>query len=436
MNEVVTFFRHRKNDPGETYVIKLGTCRIFVYSRRSIPSQLPKNRENADQDSLRQAFQDLQKAVGKQDGGFIVKIIDESNARTVEVAAIGMKSDAVRELLVLSPGRPPRFSSTREQKLALSSHLIVPVDEDSLAHLHQLIDELAWLPADLEALMINAIRRPSLDARLDRIEEKLFGETAEQTANAGWLERTKLRISRWLTPTMVRAGAATFLALLLGANAFLLRRIDSKLIAGPVSSTAASQTSTTATTSSQTTSIENPAVQPNAGTLVNNAKTLFQLLRKKRSANAKLQILFDAHFTEIDKDHLTDDEIRRLFRQYDGIAGAPANRPFLWGMIKLQALELDPGLDDVFLRNWLEYTTTKTAFEKIGLARIEADAARQGLLAAVACRMGYGAPDAPGLKQTTTKPFVFVPNGKCSDYTDAHIERGLDGLIASLEKTP
>jgi hypothetical protein len=437
MNEVVTFFRQRKNDPGETYVIKMGTCRFFVYSRKSILSQLPKHRETADQDTLRQAFQDLQKAIGKQDGGFIVKIIDDSNARTVEVAAIGMKFDAVSELLVLSPGRPPRFSNARVQKITLSSHLIVPVDEDSLAHLHQLIDELAWLPADIEALMINAIRRPSLDARLDRIEEKLFGETAEQTANAGWLERTKLRINRWLTPTTVRAGAVTLLALLLGANVFLLRRIDSKLIAGQAPSTAASDTSATATAASQTATIEKPAVQPNGETFVNKAKKLFELLRKKRRASAKLLTLYDAHFTEIDNSNLADGEIVRLFRQYDGTKGAPANRPFLWGMIKLQALELEPSLDDAFLKDWQEYTATKAAFEKIGLEKIQKDAAKQGLLAALACRMGYDTPDAPGLKETTTtKPFVFAPNGKCDQYTDDHIEKGLDGLIASMEKMP
>ena len=434
MNEVVTFFRHRRNDPGETYRIELGMCRFFIYSRKPIPSRLPESRKSTDRDALQDTSRDLQKAVAKQDGGLILKIIDESNGRIVEVTTIGTKSDAVSEVLVLSPGRPPRFSSSKSGRLPVSSHLIVPVDEDSLAHLHQLIDELAWLPADLEALMINAIRRPSLDARLERIEEKLFGETAEQTANAGWLERMKLRLNRWLTPMTYRVAAATLLALLLGANALLFHQINSKLQAS-TTSTSENDTSKTTVASTETSTSKPSAELPKQDTLANKARKLFELLRKKRDANPKLQALYGAHFTEMDKKDLTDQEIIALFRQYDGVGGATANRPFLWGIVKLQALEFDPNVKDEILRDGLAYTDMKNVFTKIGLANIQTDPAKQGLLAALACRMGYDT-EAPGLKQTTTERFVFVPNGKCDQYTDAHIEKGLDGLIAFVEKMP
>jgi hypothetical protein len=57
--------------------------------------------------------------------------------------------------------------------LMIGDHLVLPVNNEAEGRLTALRDNLKGLPSDLESSVLNIIRRPSLEWRLDRIESRL-----------------------------------------------------------------------------------------------------------------------------------------------------------------------------------------------------------------------------------------------------------------------
>ncbi|HEX6158939.1 MAG TPA: hypothetical protein VF111_02155, partial [Thermoanaerobaculia bacterium] len=218
MSEAITFFRRRESDSGETYRIEIGPSRMYVHSRKRLDTKLLQ--QAAGRSEIDRAEGELRQAISNNGNAGVIAIAsDDGSGRELRVKWCGAKSSqSPDEFLVVTPGRAPYFLE-RNERVPPGTHVIVPVDQDAARHLHDFVDHLAALPPDLESLVLTAIRRPSLDTRLSKVETKVFGDTATETPGGGWFARTMGAVPA----VAYRVAAMVVLAVLLGANAWFLR---------------------------------------------------------------------------------------------------------------------------------------------------------------------------------------------------------------------
>lgn len=430
MNDAATFFRDRSNDEGETYHFEMGARRVSVYAQKPLSSlQKQDGKLSYDWDVLR-------RDVAQAGGGVIVAVADEQGGRVVNFVKVAGKGyTPPDECVVLAPGRPPHpwkvqsgNADGTKSKWPAGSHLLVPVDQPSGEQLQGFIGYLGWLSPDIESLVLYAIRRPSLDTRLDRVETTLLGQTHDEAmaaANARGFARWKNRFAQWAASPVVRVASAMLLVLLLGANGALFYRVQNQLAAKEATTTGVQPG---ADSKEKAHSKETNITPKNVEGIVDDAKVLFEHLRSAKDPN--LAALQKAHFTSLDLRKL-DEALRPRKAGEQG----PGNRPVLWGLFKLQLLALDPDPDDTaFLKQWEEITLTKDAYRAIPPEILDAHPDDVRMLAAIACRMGY-VEGTPTLKETALRgqvsPAVVIP-GDCG-VSDAEVEKGLQALDKFVE---
>jgi hypothetical protein len=121
------------------------------------------------------------------------------------------------EILRLSIDQQPKWINVdSEFDVGLGDHLLVPVDKKSQQVLSEFCKNLEYLPADCEINVLNAIRRPSLELRVARLERTAkFGpqeergrETAPADRDQSWWGRLRNRFFRpigpkWLMPLLL-----------------------------------------------------------------------------------------------------------------------------------------------------------------------------------------------------------------------------------------
>jgi hypothetical protein len=434
MTEVATFFRHREQDPGETYRVDVRTDKLLyqfsIYSRNPVEIRTNEADRAADNRECEAIFKDLRQKVATEGrGGLIVTTVYQGSRAQLGVTRVGGESfQPPQQFVVLAPGRPPSFFSTdkRETELFPGAHAIVPVDADAEERLRSFIGHLEWLPRDLESLALAAIRRPSLDARLTRVETRLFGHVSkgQETATDDWV--TKLKQWLW-NPTFYRWAAVALVLLLLGVNTvLLLTRLPDpdpeKKAEVPVEPTPVGP--------SPSPSPPEPTPVPST-VLGASLRDLFGKLRS--SSDENLRLLYRVHFADLDTPSLSDAQVSTLFRERGPQERGAGTRPFLLGLIKLQALKLDPNpRDPTFLNEWENITGTKARFSEIGTDAIGGDREGQRLLSALACRLRYNDKQAPELMETGTAAVKFSER-PCQEFTEEDITEGLKNLIDFVE---
>ncbi|HEX8253318.1 MAG TPA: hypothetical protein VF846_09240 [Thermoanaerobaculia bacterium] len=390
MNDAVTFFRDRDKDGGVTYQLEVEGAKdpthVIAYAQRRVDAPVLQG-VTIDARDLQSARADLRNSVqGQGGGGVIVVVRDEGRSRTFTVMPVNAKGHAASErCMVLSPGRPPAQlnANGNEARFPAGSHLLVPVSQEAEQRLQEFVGYLAWISPDLESLVLNAIRRPSLDKRLDRVETKVFAETADQSLTSpprGRFGRARAVLARSVPTSVMRITAAVLLVLLLGLNSVLLYGLHSKVDSQgePVFAS----------------SLGRPALRGQP--FENEAKELFDALETKKN-DPLLRQLATTHFTGHPAASWEDDQLVVL------------------GLIKLQLLALlddpQPGLD--FLRGPAEIDTTNAAYEDVQSKLVTAPEAR-ALLQALACRVD------------TTPKLAF--RNDCDNVSDRDLERGLREL--------
>lgn len=373
MNDTATFFRDRQKDPGETYQLTLegwkGTHRVSLYSQKPIESRALQDQSVASQQDYDVVLKDLRNAItGNGGGGMIVIANDEGRSRTFNVMRVNVKPYAAAERFVaLSPGRPAALltieGNNRGYKCDAGSYALVPVSEEAQTRLQDLLGYLSWLSPDLESLVLHAIRRPSLDRRLDRIETRLFSQTADEAmgdSRQDVLAKIKSWMARSVPAPVIRLATAVSLIVLIAMSGAALLHLYSlpafDLLAG----------------------IKRPVLggrlAPTAELAVDDAKALLTALRQ--SNDPLLRAVDEAHFRSL-AEPWSDEEIQQALRD---------ERPVLWGLVKLQLLELNPRPEpSTFLRSADAFTLTKTAYAAIPQKDISNDA-RQ-FLTEVGCRI-------------------------------------------------
>lgn len=425
MNEVATFFRHREDDPGETYHLRMdvpnGPFDYYVYSRRPLERRAVQDQQLGDREAHQQAVKDLRSVVHRAGGGLIVEAVDRNGGRTVGV--IPVKSQGFQppeDFVVLSPGRTSRWGRGEEGKrhdLAGGSHVMVPVDDDAKRHLDNFMQELEWLTPDLQSLVLQAIRRPSLDARLRKIENHLFGRPNDGAATAeagGWMQ--------WVRQWKPAAGVSDFtmailLAVILVMIVFLIRSAGSS---GPLVLQAVPEKTDAA---KRTAPAPPPAASPDSEALkedayVDEARELLAALQS--SADPAIAALKQKHFDDVPKGIPSAPQITALFRE--------GSKKFLWGVIKLEAFDLyrrrfnaDPA-DQTFLQDPKNVSVTKQTFREIWKDGFRASQAEQRLLLVLACRLG-----------DPTAPQLPTEGKACKDLNAEDIAKGLPELTAFVK---
>ncbi|HEV7766155.1 MAG TPA: hypothetical protein VGQ76_14215 [Thermoanaerobaculia bacterium] len=436
MSDVATFFRQREKDPGETYQFQIkgpkGTYRVSVYSRKPMQSSTLRSRSVPDKKSLDCALEDLlNDLVNQGGGGCVVTALDYENTRQFTVrSSKGASFDPVSRFYVLSPGRPPGQRVTeKNHNESPGSHAIVPVGENASECFENFLGYLSWFAPDLESLVLNSIRRPSLDARLDKVEKQLWGQTSEQELRGSWL----LSMKRVAKSTSFRIAGIVLGVLLVAAGALWFLGDPGKWRLSLMPATTASSATIPSTDSSETVNQEESRDE-----FASEASELILRLRDRREASNTVKLMWDAHFKDIDvRQNPTDEQIATLFGMYKGPDDHRAgDTNFIWGLIKIQALEInsDPSLrSESFLKAFDAYSATKAALLAGG---IERDKDARHFVAALACRLGDEDPPLPRLtgKNARSGPLGF--GGECQDYTTAHLIQGLKDLTSTVEGLP
>ncbi|HZF08061.1 MAG TPA: hypothetical protein VFE33_04650 [Thermoanaerobaculia bacterium] len=429
MNGLVTFYRDRK--VGATYEVHLRVAQgpetiVFVYGAQRIRSTALKDRE-INEKQLSETLTDIRMDVQQAGGGVIAVATGEAEKRIkVEtVKSAGFEPPTI--FLALAPGAAPRaLDVEKEILLSFGARLLIPGDAATQKQLESFVQYLGYLPLDLEMLVLDAIRRPSLDTRLMEVETRTFGK--RETGRIRPLWALKIRA---VGRGVVRALQPAVLMLLLAGlavNGWWTHELvgekkeqDSPPVATP----------TPRTGPPQNPSPPAPRVtEPHS--LSSSVIELVEAVRKKSKTNATMGKLYQVQFKPVEAVLATGDLSK--FQTKD-------SQTFYWGLIKLQALQLEPNADPAMLDKFDSFKPTKEEFRKIGNARWSADVDGYYLLAAAACSLGYLTPSGPGLptsgKSPTIDPAVeFVPGGKCTDYPFAKSGPGLQKLARYVETLP
>jgi hypothetical protein len=435
MSDVATFFRHREKDSGETYRLQFETGksahRVSVYARKPLQSSTLRSLQVKDRDGLEVALRALRKDIaGQGGGGWLVAATDEGSSRRLSVAGIPASGfEPASRFFMLSPGRPTSMYDTGDKtlKVPLGSHAIVPVDEEATAKLGEFLSYLSWLPNDMESVVLNAIRRPSLDARLDRVETELFGRTAAQELRGPWTAQ----VAQALRSNVVRVAAVVLIVMMLGVAGYSMRdkwtwRLNSTATVEPAEPPAPQPTVTTPTD----TGSKPPTATEQA--VVDEAKALIRQLRAQKST-ADIKYMWEGHFQAIGSSaEPTEGDIRRLLSHYEENKSKPEETAFLWGLIKLQAYQRKPTRTDKrFLLDMEQQTPTREVLSDVQIATpASGDPGAKGahdFIAALACRLDENKPPSPTLR----KPKSMEPlnlGGRCEEYTPAHLIAGFKTL--------
>jgi hypothetical protein len=295
-----------------------------------------------------------------------------------------------KRMLRLTPCGDALFENITDScDLQLGEHLLLPVSKDAEARLHALREHLKGLPSDLESSVLNIIRRPSLEWRIERIERALSmpaGGSARQRSRARsgrLLDRLGALLMR-----PIPVGPAIGAALLLMASAVLAYQ---KLPLGHG---------------------ENGITNLPAGTASSDelAAPLGEL--RKALASSKqpgIQGLYSTHLQDL------------RFWQSD------KPTPAFWGVAKLQALQMGTlAGNDKMLAKTGDQTAIKSLYAKNGEALRNNDKALD-LLGWMACQGPTRTPELPPTADDP-KPLPLPGSRACDDLKPAAAAAGLEAL--------
>ena len=475
MSTPITFFRHRERAGGQTSHFEVtrpdGPIHMYVYSRRPLDDSLLQDYQVESKELFRQRMEALrQKLVEMGDGGVIAEVGHDGKNRKIRVSALGHGYQAPAGYGELRPGRPLALKPLSREwfHLPAGHHLLLPVDAESEEQLAQFAEQLAFFPADLESLMLNAIRRPSLDSEVARLKAKVFGE--EGGGGGGWLHRQGARIRGWVRGPYVWLLLLALLVALLILNAFWMRRIASRLDvqkpAGAVETPTPNEEGSTGAPAEEQPTEEQSAAAPAAspqqapgtqsspptreaapstspkdepGTRPGNSAPtsaspqeqpaqeppaqgpapkswtdLFAAVEKAK--NPQLKILYEQHFKRYDA------HLRTLV---DG--RKTRHRDFVWGFLKLQIWALNPAEPSILTAREAQ---VKDALRNAPFTTLEPG--QLDLLAFLACQLSFD--DKPNLKtvKEDASP-VPIANEDCNHFTREKAAQGLPALKTFID---
>lgn len=325
-----------------------------------------------------------------------------------------------KRMLHLTPGGNAQLVDIKSvADLEIGDHLVLPVDHEAEARLNALCNDLKGLPSDLESSVLNIIRRPSLEWRLDRIERTLSlppatqaDQRRSQVRQGSFLEKL-YGFFMWKLPI----GPVVSAALVLTAGVLFADHWHRPLSQN--TGNASTTTSESAGTNSDAGEVDMvtdpppapPKVEPKD--LSSSLAALFGAL--KNSNNEGIKKLYTAHFENRQKDAVTNPDVA-------------------WGITKLTALELgfiDKNHPKFNLNDRLAWSDTEAVYrDERNRSILNDDKSAVDLLAYTWCQQNK----APALPPTPKYKDPLSLKSACADVKPEDAVPGLEALTAWVNK--
>lgn len=315
-------------------------------------------------------------------------------------------------MLRLGPASSPRFEELPQKAdLPVGDHLVVPVSAEAETRLEVFHEVVDGFPSDLALSILNVIRRPSLEWRIERLEKHARQAPAtwvEEQRSSGRRETFLEKLYRWLMwrlPVGAVAGAVAVTLLLANGAVAGYHRLfgDEPETEGADETPGGTGFETPASPPANTPPRRpDPAEQPPAGSGGNGP-----------TAPAEGEANVPSPLNELFKT-LAASENEAIKTLYEKHLADPQGQIPGWGLAKLEALHLgiiDP--DDPVLSDPTEWTAVKDIYRsERGKEALASKKEASALLAWGSCTY-FGKPELPATKNNTNPPLAFGTESDC-----------------------
>jgi len=410
MNQPITFFRPRQTNGGATYSFHLESSnrryRVFLYSRAAVDDSLVRSRRT---ESFNPEIARILNAIGPE--GALFYTYEDRGLHKFQVVPAEASNAGPSSYGMLRPGSPLALEKIKEEVLQIppGAHILIPVDREAEERLRCLQDYLAWLPPDMEALILYAISKPSLETRISKLEAKESKEDGEARGLGGWLKE------RFKRPVPIWPVALFLILLMLGLNAylfyFLSQRIDAMAEASAAAGTGAHQGKKGSNDKTSVSAAEQKVFD------------VTEALRGQQDQGDDFKQLYEAHFSKLQ----TAEDVAK------GLKDKKENEPLVFGLMKLEALRMDrQGAASLVAEKITDLRKLKDFFKEHLKDHPEAG----DMLVPLACE-AYKVPGLPAQKIGTVKSPEF-PIGNKKSCTGSRLEDAVPGLdrLISFVKNP
>jgi hypothetical protein len=345
IHDLLTFFQSEPTaGQTSTFPIQIADdpLEVWVFSRENVDLTRVAH-ENYD--SL---IKNLLAAI-QPGGGLVVVGQPHNDVILLHIYGVEGRDLPVPEhMLSLSPFRDPQFQEIKgEATLKPGDHLVIPVSATAEAKLIALYNDLKGLPSDLSATILNVLRRPSLEWRIDRLERALsLGADARAQARSVPMKKA-WRWASWFPDTFRRPvlpiGPAVLAALLLVGGTLAAASVFTNSKTKETESGVNQPATTTATPPVSIKKGKNkPKDSPAPTSLESSTQDLFTALQSSNDPDIKG--LYLSHFKGNEQ------------------SPVPA---LAWGITKLQGLKLGViQTGDVMLGDNMAWTAAKEAYRQ------------------------------------------------------------------------
>jgi len=191
MCDLLTFFRNRKQDGGREWRIEDGDVQLYFHSRTYLEGSAYL-RELPPGVSFATYRAQIAEAIGQAGGGLLVEAKPAYEGWSLDITPVtAAEGEAYRPpptVFSIEQGGelgeiPLKPEASTRLSLPAHAHLIVPVDLDAEEHFRSFrVHFSSWFPQDFESSMLNLLKRPSLDLRLERLERAYERQAAQGPA--------------------------------------------------------------------------------------------------------------------------------------------------------------------------------------------------------------------------------------------------------------
>ena len=404
MNDLLTFFRNRKQDCGKEWQMKVETesREIFVlfYSKSPLSksSYLSSLRSNAPT-AYPQYRENLIQEIQKNGGGLLVeaKFLDRGCEVSFLVLITEDQNDTCQppqNVFYIEYGGHLEERPLTGEPLSLPqfAHIVLPVDAEAEENFRFFRKYSSWFPADFETVMLNLLRKPSLDLRLERLEriiddkfpsstpwhEKflLFKKPASKKLNTS-SDRDLITFKKWLF--------RLFIVILISAYSYFIYRVidgyinlnnpiqktqpevnEYQIHNPPLSSGVPAKNEDKGAPDSQVLVVNKDKDRESSSeiktnmNLANSINTFMDKFKSKNNADRRLQRIWDIYFKSQATGPINAKKADELL----------TDKSFLWGLAKLHAVIAakeagTPLSSDKFLDSVKEWTTTVEIFSEL-----------------------------------------------------------------------
>lgn len=448
MNDLVTFYS--PGGQGETLYLDSparagrGASKAVAYSAGSLDGFNDQSPSHQDESEYRKSLSRLGELLKRQGGLLIHWKEDQMWVQTFP--ASGYAPPSRLELLRLAAGKPQSvaFETGKPRRLQPGDRFLAAVDRSAEKDLQELMRRLEGFAPDIRETVLSALRSPSLDVRLNRLERHAQVRSPAGAAAAGLGIRPGAG-GGLRSVVVLAAGTAALVSAFLFSGIFWANRDLPGFSPVPFVSSGSAPASDSATGSgSPQSQSEDPSSEggPASGSpgqgeaapggdasdAASEAETASPPPTSAASPDEALALLIERLQAAPAESPLATLAASHL--ESGGDADSIAENPiFAWGAAKVSALASGAEIDGPTLSNPNRRSALKRA-----LAAVPLDASLHEAFTFICCR-GLGRPGLPLIEEDDI-PEAYAPDPSltCANIDPAKAVQGIAALTAYVEK--